>query len=131
MPGTTAGGLPYPLGTEPVRDGDNAIKSLADALQARGSGLLWQSAGLSAAPDVAGRFRVNFPKPFATQPWIAMTPGSSRPEFIILLAVDEPLQIDVNGFNGVAHRLYPGNPSRSEIVTGQFYMTWIAAGVAP
>jgi hypothetical protein len=32
---TTAGGLPYPVGTDKVRDGDNAIKALAEALDAR------------------------------------------------------------------------------------------------
>jgi hypothetical protein len=29
---TTTGGLPYPVGTDLVKDGDNAIKALADAL---------------------------------------------------------------------------------------------------
>lgn len=33
--GTTASGLPWPDGTAPVRDGDNAIKALADAVDAR------------------------------------------------------------------------------------------------
>lgn len=33
--GSTAQGYPYPLGSEMVRDGDNAIKALADANQAR------------------------------------------------------------------------------------------------
>lgn len=31
MPSSNSGGWPYPLPTEPVRDGANAIKSLADA----------------------------------------------------------------------------------------------------
>lgn len=39
MSGATAGGLPYPTGTDKVRDGDNAIQALADALQLRGHGL--------------------------------------------------------------------------------------------
>jgi hypothetical protein len=33
--GTTSTGLPYPDGTAPVRDGDNAIKALADELNKR------------------------------------------------------------------------------------------------
>ena len=32
MPGTTAGGLPYPLPTEPVRDGAQRIRELAERL---------------------------------------------------------------------------------------------------
>jgi hypothetical protein len=39
MSGQTAGGLPYPTGTDKVRDGDNAMKALADALQLRGHGM--------------------------------------------------------------------------------------------
>lgn len=35
MPGATAQGYPYPLATEPVRDGATAIKNLADAVQLR------------------------------------------------------------------------------------------------
>lgn len=32
MPGTTAHGLPYPLGTDLLADGDDAIKALAEAV---------------------------------------------------------------------------------------------------
>lgn len=35
MPGNTTTGLPYPLPSEPVRDGANAIKNLADAVDRR------------------------------------------------------------------------------------------------
>lgn len=35
MPSATANGYPYPLPTEPVRDGAVAIKNLADAVEAR------------------------------------------------------------------------------------------------
>lgn len=40
MSGTTPGGLPYPTGTDLVRDGDNAIKALAEALDPRTAGLI-------------------------------------------------------------------------------------------
>lgn len=33
--GSTSGGLPYPEGTAKVRDGDNDLKALADAIQAK------------------------------------------------------------------------------------------------
>lgn len=33
MSGTTPGGLPYPSGTDLVRDGDNAIKALAEKVE--------------------------------------------------------------------------------------------------
>jgi hypothetical protein len=35
MPATTAKGYPYPLGTDPVSDGDDAIKNLAEATDAK------------------------------------------------------------------------------------------------
>lgn len=35
MPSNTASGYPYPLPTEPVKDGAVAIKNLADAVQLR------------------------------------------------------------------------------------------------
>lgn len=35
MPATTPGGLPYPLGTDLVVDGDDAIRNLATAVDAR------------------------------------------------------------------------------------------------
>jgi hypothetical protein len=35
MPGLTTSGLPYPLPTEPVKDGAQAIRNLADTISAR------------------------------------------------------------------------------------------------
>lgn len=63
MPGQTANGLPYPLGTEPVRDGDNAIKALADALQVRGHGLEIQS-GIANLTPAGGNVSFFWPHQF-------------------------------------------------------------------
>lgn len=41
MPANTTNGLPYPLGTDRVADGDDAIKNLAEAVDAQ----LWGPAG--------------------------------------------------------------------------------------
>lgn len=38
---TTAGGLPYPVGTDRVVDGDNAIRALAEALDPRVTDTGW------------------------------------------------------------------------------------------
>lgn len=35
MPGTTTNGLPYPVGTDRVMDGDNAMQSLAEAVDTK------------------------------------------------------------------------------------------------
>jgi hypothetical protein len=50
----TANGLPYPVGTDLVRDGDNSIKALADALQLRGHGLRVVSTFVVCDPVNAG-----------------------------------------------------------------------------
>lgn len=55
MGGTTAGGLPYPSGTDPLRDGDDAIKALADALQARGAATKVIRGSATVTFDSAGR----------------------------------------------------------------------------
>jgi hypothetical protein len=65
MPGATAGGLPYPLGSEPVRDGDNAIKALADALQVRGGAARTEARYLPSVGVAGGTCSVAFATPFA------------------------------------------------------------------
>jgi hypothetical protein len=50
----TANGLPYPVGTDLVRDGDNAIQALADSLQRRGHGLRVVSTYVTCDPVSAG-----------------------------------------------------------------------------
>jgi hypothetical protein len=43
MPSQTGRGLPFPIGTDPVVDGDNAIRNLAEALDP-----VWQAMALTA-----------------------------------------------------------------------------------
>jgi len=83
MPGTTPGGLPYPLGTEPVRDGDNAIKNLAEAIDPKlftvrtnaatypyaavppaGSRIILQTGIYSGSVLGGGLLIVTYPQPF-------------------------------------------------------------------
>ena len=49
---TTPGGLPYPVGTDKVVDGDNAIRALAEALEPKvliSSGVVTFKAGITGA----------------------------------------------------------------------------------
>jgi hypothetical protein len=55
----TANGLPYPVGTDLVRDGDNAIRALAEAIDGN-----WVGGQFDAATDGSGQFRI----PTARQP---------------------------------------------------------------
>jgi hypothetical protein len=60
MPSQTANlALPYPVGTDLIADGDNAIQALADKLDA----ILWSGI------------------PTATNPWIAVGSGGTAPAF--------------------------------------------------
>src|SRR4051812_25971815 len=66
MPANTAKGYPYPLGTDRVMDGDDAIKNLAEAVDTRvgvlAAGLVsvpvssGQASGTVAVTSPAGRF---------------------------------------------------------------------------
>ena len=60
MPGTTPNGLPYPLPSEPVRDGAVAIRNLAEKLNPRapyGQMVINQNQ----ATDAQGYFTINAP----------------------------------------------------------------------
>jgi hypothetical protein len=65
---TTADGLPYPVGTDKVVDGDDSIKALADALQARGLGKRWLADKQNITTGSTGIAIVSFPVAFTTQP---------------------------------------------------------------
>lgn len=56
MPATTPGiALPYPVGTDPVQQGDDAIKALAERIEAR---MGWGCLAQNKRVDVAGPFTV-------------------------------------------------------------------------
>jgi len=68
MPGTTANGLPYPLPSEPVKDGAVAIQNLADALQVRGHGLRIEARRVTVTTDNNGYASIIYAKAFASPP---------------------------------------------------------------
>ena len=68
MPGATADGLPYPTGTDPVRDGDNAIANLAGALSRRNYGKRTEARRITITPNAFGNAVVTFARPFANLP---------------------------------------------------------------
>jgi hypothetical protein len=55
---TTAGGWPYPLGSEPVRDGDNAIKAVADTAEKRLGTRAVRAARSDLTATTGGNFRI-------------------------------------------------------------------------
>ena len=81
---TTTNGWTYPVGTDRVTDGDNAIKSVADTIEARiGHGAT--SYGVAtvsgfSGPDVAQSQAVTFPAGrFTGAPSVMLTINASNP----------------------------------------------------
>lgn len=51
---TTTNGYPYPTGADRVRDGDDAIKALAEKVDVKLRGGIWSAQGFAAAVPVQG-----------------------------------------------------------------------------
>lgn len=82
----TANGLPFPVGTDLVRDGDNAIQALAAALELRGHGLRMVGQLISCDPLTNGYtwFRANLGGiPFKSPPfvWVTCQPANAAFSF--------------------------------------------------
>lgn len=61
MPGTTSKGFPYPLGTEPVADGDDAIKNLAQSVDSKVGVLASGLASVVLSSQIQNSITVTFP----------------------------------------------------------------------
>lgn len=77
MPANTAKGYPYPLGTDRVMDGDDAIKALASKIpQVQGG-----AANVAPVANAVASLVVNFPVPFpvGTVPHVVATVSAGNP----------------------------------------------------
>ena len=119
MPATTARGYPYPLGTDRVADGDDAIHSLATQIDtalgasAAGTvGITHASAGTTASASVTfpvGRFTAP-PTFISVQPWLTTNGG-------VLEGGGSPTGVLATGFTANYYR-----PSG----TGAMTVQWLA-----
>jgi hypothetical protein len=75
MPANTPKGYPYPLGTDPVADGDDAIKNLANKVDAALPARTWVStASVPVTASTVGTLNVTFPAGrFTAVPRISLT----------------------------------------------------------
>jgi hypothetical protein len=84
---TNSKGYPYPVGTDRVMDGDDAIKALADAVAARLGNIAVGK--LSITPpgnDTAGSQAVTFPAGrFSSVPWIVAIPDASAQQAGVII----------------------------------------------
>jgi len=125
--GTTPGGLPWPAGSDQLFNGDDAIKALADALDARGGGLLVQ-AGQTNVTYVGGNCVITFPKPFktGTVPGVVAQPQYNAGQLVEMVAatIRSPTATQ---FQSTAYQV-SGTPGW---FAGLASVSWIAVGVAP
>lgn len=61
MGSTTTDGLPYPVGTDRVMDGDNAMQALAEALTGRSARVATGVASITGAANVVRNLAITFP----------------------------------------------------------------------
>jgi hypothetical protein len=106
--GNTAGGLPYPEPTAPVRDGAGNIKSLADKLEARGHGQRIEHRSVYATMNAAGGFGISWARPFAAAPEVAWILGNAA-SGIVPVAGMLASGITASGASGVACNAMTGN----------------------
>lgn len=119
----TAGGWPYPVGTDKVVDGDNAIKAVADVAELRLGNMRVYAAEIACSPlDSNGDFIFNYPKPFVAVPVVQLTPAETSPPF------HPAVMRDYSNAAGVRIRIknYAGAP----ITTGGVYVFLTAVGRA-
>jgi hypothetical protein len=89
MPSNTTDGLPYPLPTEPVKDGAVSIQNLATALDSRGNGFYTQRGTSTWTIPSNGVFVHVFPLKFARAPIIVKyNPLANGTAFSALVTVE-------------------------------------------
>lgn len=114
----TTGKWPYPLGTEPVRDGDNAIKALADESELRLAklGLAYGAIGGGVA-DANGALVVSYGRTFTATPAVNVTVFDSAVLAILLKSQLFPTQFTIL-FKTVAGAVRPGAIEFSWVAVG-------------
>jgi hypothetical protein len=115
--GTTAGGLPYPEPTDPIAEGADAIKALAEAIER--CRLVGSVAATSAANGVC---TVTFGQTFASAPTVIITPvfGSGGTDYTMYL-----IAATTTGFTA---RLFQAGSVAAAGVTVR--INYLAVGVA-
>jgi hypothetical protein len=121
---TTANGLPYPVGTDKVVNGDDAIKALADALQARGGGFSWVAAKVSVTTSSTGIAIVSFPVPFASPPYAIQVGEWTYGNVFVIVDSNQG-----GGSNASAFYVRVTRPDGSLVGSAPILLSYIAVGV--
>lgn len=104
MPANTANGLPYPLGTDPIAQGDDSIMALATALDKRiPAKLAGAQAVAVAAVNNGGNANVNVVYPvglFAVAPVLLYSLTNNRLTPAVIANTKDGATIQVANFSG-------------------------------
>lgn len=118
MPSATTNGWPYPLATEPVRDGAVAIQNLAAEAESRLFGFGVQRGAIAGGvADANGALDFIFPVPFLEIPAVVVTVRDAA----ILAILHGPLQ-RAAGFTVLFKTL------AGAVRPGAIEFSWIAVG---
>jgi hypothetical protein len=125
MSTTTANGLPVPVGTDLVRDGDNSISALGNALDRRGFGYRLERRGVAVTPNAAGGFGITFARPFTTPPDLVCQCTSAGAGFVPVIGIQAGA-VTTGGFSGIM-----ANAMGGAAVTSTVYVAYLAVGADP
>jgi len=122
---TTANGLPYPVGTDKVVDGDDAIRALAEAIDAKvlaTSSIYW--ALISGVTDTNGIINYVHGKPW-TPKWAQLTIdyGATGSSLAIIVSAGvqyiDPTLIAIRFRREDSHAWFPSQPVVAYLTYGR------------
>ena len=122
---TTANGLPYPIGTDAVVQGDDAIGALAGALDRRSYGHRLEHRSVAVTPNAAGGWGITYARPFASTPDVIVVCTSARAGFVPVLSLQAG-GVSAGGCSGLA-----ANAMGGAAVTETVYIAYVAVGPDP
>lgn len=105
MSGQSTHGLPYPTGTDLVRDGDNAIKALADAVDtfvpipldlvaSRRNKVAMMMSEFQATFNAQGRTTLNVSATFSAVIWATYVGGAASFPFMCAMTNPDPASLE-------------------------------------
>lgn len=122
---TTTWGLPYPVGTDKVVDGDNAIKALAEAVEVRYNHGIIQCAQAIVTTNVYGQAYIFPPNPITGNFPVVMAQnmgGGTDPWYLVAV---QSMDAGGTSFNFFARKMDALGSWAANIT---MRITWIAIG---
>lgn len=130
MPSNTTNGLPYPLPTEPVKDGAVSIQNLANALDTRGNGYYTQRGSTTWTVPAGGVFMFVYPLKFAGTPIVCKFVGRGNGTYQPLITVNSGYPFSYQ-CQVMVHSLLKASPFTLAAWSGALTVDWEITGPGP